>query len=133
VTARLERVLHVEDDASIRAVARVALEKVGGLTVLSCASGDEALTQAPAFAPQLILLDVMMPDMDGPTTLQRLSEVMDLQAVPVIFMTAKVRPDELDGYRRLGAFDVIIKPFAPLSLAAELEARWRNFHRIQGG
>lgn len=124
----LQRVLHVEDDASIQAVARVALEIVGGLQVLSCSSGQEALDQVAAFAPDFILLDVMMPGMDGPETLSRLSAVVDLTRIPVAFMTAKVQPAEIEHYRSLGARDVIVKPFDPMQLAAQIKAIWAAAH-----
>lgn len=122
--AELTRILHVEDDRSIQAVAKVALEAVGGYTVLSCASGQEALDRVQGFAPDFILLDVMMPGMDGPQTLARLAALIDLERIPVVFMTAKVQPAEIEEYRRLGARDVIIKPFDPMQLAAQVRRIW---------
>lgn len=124
----LTRILHVEDDPSIQAVARVALEAVGGFTVLSCASGQEALERIQGFAPDFILLDVMMPGMDGPQTLEKLGERLDLQQIPVVFMTAKVQPAEIEHYRNLGARDVIIKPFDPMQLAAQVRQIWSRAH-----
>lgn len=122
--AELKRILHVEDDPSIQAVARVALEAVGGFQVLSCSSGQDALDQVQGFAPDFILLDVMMPGMDGPQTLTRLSQLVDIGQVPVAFMTAKVQPAEIAHYRDLGALDVIIKPFDPMQLAAQVRKIW---------
>jgi CheY-like chemotaxis protein len=126
--AELTRILHVEDDPSIQAVAKVALEAVGGFTVLSCASGQEALEQIQGFAPDFILLDVMMPGMDGPQTLEKLGERVDLRQIPVVFMTAKVQPAEIEHYRSLGAHDVIIKPFDPMQLAAQVRRIWSRAH-----
>ncbi|MGQ7959936.1 response regulator [Pseudomonas sp. SP16.1] len=126
--SELKRILHVEDDPSIRAVARVALEAVGGFEVLSCANGQEALDQVLGFAPDFILLDVMMPGMDGPQTLERLRELIDIDEVPVVFMTAKVQPGEVAQYRNLGARDVIIKPFDPMQLAAQVRQIWSQRH-----
>lgn len=123
----LERVLHVEDDASIRMVASVALEKVGKLKVLSCEGGAQALALAADFDPQIILLDVMMPQMDGPATLQQLKQRLDLSARLVLFMTAKVQQQEQDYYQSIGAFGVIIKPFDPMTLAAQLQQHWERF------
>lgn len=120
----LKRILHVEDDPSIQAVARVALEAIGGFQVLSCSSGAQALREAAHFAPQFILLDVMMPGMGGPETLARLREQLDLTDVPVAFMTAKVQPDEIDHLRGLGAREVIIKPFDPMLLAGQIRSIW---------
>lgn len=122
----LQRVMYVEDDPDIQAVARLALELVGGFTVKVCASGEEALREAEAFAPEIILLDVMMPGMDGPTTLQALRALPALATVPVAFMTAKVQPAEVAQYKALGARDVIPKPFDPMTLASQVRAIWEG-------
>ncbi len=124
----LKRILHVEDDPSIQAVARVALEAVGGFQVLSCSGGQEALDQVQGFAPDFILLDVMMPGMDGPQTLERLGQLVDIGQIPVAFMTAKVQPKEIEHYRSLGARDVIIKPFDPMQLATQIRTIWSQAH-----
>lgn len=124
----LQRILHVEDDPSIQAVAKVALEAVGGFRVLSCCCGQDALDQVLGFAPDFILLDVMMPDMDGPQTLERLRQLVDIERVPVVFMTAKVQPCEVEHYRSLGARDVIIKPFDPMQLASQVRRIWSQRH-----
>ena len=124
MSAVLQRVLYVEDDADIRTIASMALEVVGGFTLQACASGAEALAAAEAFVPQLLLLDVMMPGMDGPTTLARLRELPATRDVPVIFMTAKVQASEVQHYRALGALGVISKPFDPMTLAAQVQALW---------
>jgi two-component system, OmpR family, response regulator len=124
----LTRILHVEDDPSIQAVAKVALEAVGGFKVLSCSSGQEALDQIQGFAPDFILLDVMMPGMDGPQTLEKLRLLVDIGLIPVAFMTAKVQPAEIQHYRSLGARDVIIKPFDPMQLAAQVRQIWNQAH-----
>ncbi len=120
----LKRILHVEDDPSIQAVVKVALEAIGGFQVLSCSSGRQALEEVGGFDPQFILLDVMMPGMGGPETLARLAERVDLQQVPVAFMTAKVQPGEVDHLRQLGARDVIVKPFDPMRLAGQIRSIW---------
>lgn len=129
----LQRVLYVEDDADIRTIASMALEVVGGLTLQACASGAEALEAAEGFAPQLLLLDVMMPGMDGPTTLARLRERPALREVPVIFMTAKVQAAEVEHYKALGALGVITKPFDPMALAGQVQALWQDRARGQPG
>lgn len=123
----LQRVLHVEDDPSIRMVTSVALEKVGKLQVLSCEGGQQALEKAEAYDPQVLLLDVMMPQMDGPTTLGELRKKLDLSRRLVLFMTAKVQQKELDYYLSIGAHGVIIKPFDPMTLAAQIHQHWTNF------
>ena len=122
------RVLMVEDDPDIRAVAHLSLTAVGGFSVVQCASGTEALKQAPGFAPDLVLLDVMMPDMDGPTTLRALQQLPCMAGVPLVFMTAKVQPQEVLAYRDLGAADVVAKPFDPMTLPTTLRAIWTRHH-----
>ena len=126
--AELKRILHVEDDRSIQAVAKLALETLGGFEVLSCLSGQEALDQVQGFNPDFILLDVMMPGMDGPATLSKLRELVDIEQVPVAFMTAKVQPQEIEQYRQLGAREVIVKPFDPMTLAAQVRDIWSRVH-----
>ena len=125
---RLERILCVEDEEDIRIVAKLALEGIGGFTFLACASGPEAIQEAPGFAPQMILLDVMMPGMDGPTALKSLRMLPGLEATPVVFITAKVQPSEVAHYRELGAVDVISKPFDPMTLSDQLRDIWERRH-----
>lgn len=125
----LERVLHVEDDPSIRMVTSVALEKVGKLKVLSCEGGEQALAKAVEWDPQVLLLDVMMPVMDGPATLKELGKLLDLSERLVLFMTAKVQQKEIEEYLGLGAFAVIIKPFDPMTLARQIQDHWSSFRQ----
>lgn len=126
----LQRILYVEDDHDIQAVARLALEMVGGFTVKICSSGEEAVRDAAAFAPDMILLDVMMPGMDGPTTLKALRQQPAFATVPVAFMTAKVQPAEVAYYKSLSALDVIAKPFDPMALAGQVRAIWEGQHGV---
>ncbi len=125
---QLESILLVEDEQDIRVIARMALEKVGGFTVEIRKSGREAVERARDFAPDLILLDVMMPEMDGPTTLARLREIPSLAQVPVVFMTAKVQQHEVEQYLKLGAVGVISKPFAPMELPDRVRALFAKAH-----
>lgn len=120
----LEKILYVEDEPDIQAVARLALEHLGGFVVELCGSGHEALERFPSFKPDMILLDVMMPGMDGPTTLRALRALPDGERTPVVFMTAKVQPQEIAQYKQLGAIDVIPKPFDPMALAERVRAIW---------
>ena len=125
---KLQRIIHVDDDDSIRAVAKIALERVGKFTLLSCTSGNEALEKIVEFAPEMILLDVMMPGMDGPTTLKNLKQTMDLKEVAVVFMTAKVQSAEIEYYKSIGACNVVLKPFDAMSLSEQLEQYWKEFN-----
>lgn len=120
-----ERILLVEDDTDIQVVGQLALEAVGGFTVEVCSSGQEALDRVGAFAPDLILLDVMMPGMDGQTTLAHLRQDTATANIPVIFMTAKVQPAEIKSYQALGAMNVIAKPFDPMTLSETIRALWQ--------
>ncbi|MBN2741850.1 MAG: response regulator [Rhodobacteraceae bacterium] len=120
------RILHVDDDDDIRAIAQLALEVVGQLEVHQCASGQEALLAAPDFAPDLFLLDVMMPGMTGEDTLAALRNIPGMKNTPVIFMTAKAQTDDVARLMSLGAAKVITKPFDPLTLASEVVEIWRQ-------
>ena len=122
----LKRILYVEDDEDIRTVTAMALEAVGGFTVIACSSGNEALAAAPDANADLILLDVMMPGMDGLATLSALRGLSQTAATPVIFMTAKVQASEIQHYMDLGATAVIAKPFDPMTLSAQIGEIWRK-------
>lgn len=123
----LKRILMIEDEPDIQAVAQLALEALGGFQVRICGSGAEGVQAATAFEPDLILLDVMMPGMDGPSTLRALRNLPKMVATPVIFMTAKVQPQEIAEYRALGVLDVIAKPFDPMTLAETILAIWERY------
>lgn len=120
----LTRITYVEDEPDIRAVAQIALEDLGGFTVDMCRSGREALEKAPSFEPDMIILDVMMPGMDGIETYRALKADERLAVAPVVFMTAKVQSHEIESYRALGAAGVIPKPFNPLTLPDQVRAMW---------
>lgn len=120
----LQRILYVEDDADIQTVARLALEMLGGYEVRVCSSGAEALQTVPGWEPDLVLLDVMMPVMDGPATLQALQRLPGWGGRPVVFMTARVQPEEVAAYIDMGAVGVIAKPFDPTTLAQQVQALW---------
>jgi two-component system, OmpR family, response regulator len=124
----LAHIMLIEDDPDIQMVGRLALESVGGFRVTVCSSGEEGLAAAPVARPDLILLDVMMPLLDGPATLARLREIPDLSRTPVIFMTAKVQSHEVSSYLSQGAIAVIPKPFDPMALAATIAGIWEQYH-----
>ncbi|MGD8483661.1 MAG: response regulator, partial [Thioalkalispiraceae bacterium] len=99
---------------------------VGGFDVSICSSGEEALQSAAQFAPQLLLLDVMMPGMDGPTTLSELHKQDELRDIPAIFMTAKVQPQEIEQLLTYGAIGVVAKPFDPMTLSDTIRKIWNE-------
>ena len=117
--ARDLRLLYAEDASDIRQVVELALEGEG-FELKLCSSGQEALDSAADFRPDVVLLDVMMPNMDGPTVLRHLREIAGLERTPVIFITARVQPKEVERFKALGAIDVIAKPFDPLTLGAQI-------------
>jgi CheY-like chemotaxis protein len=122
----LGKILFVEDEEDIRTVATMALEMVGGFEVQACASGAEALEAAPLAGADLLLLDVMMPGMDGPATLAALRRIPATARTPVIFMTAKVQSGEIASYVALGALGVIPKPFSPMAFPDEIRRLWEK-------
>ena len=120
----LKTILYVEDDEDIRTIATMALEALGGFLVIGCSSGAQALERAPVCAADLILLDVMMPGMDGPETLRELRKVPETSNTPVIFMTAKVQSSEIQKYKDMGAVEVIAQPFDPMTLSDQIKSVW---------
>ena len=120
----LRRISYAEDEPDIRAVAELALTTVGGFEMDISADGVEALDRIPAYGPDLILLDVMMPGLDGPEVLRRLAEMDSTRDVPVILMTAKAQKHEIERYMALGAAGVIAKPFDPMTLHQQVQQIW---------
>ena len=114
------RVLIVDDEPDIRTIGELSLSAIGGWQVVQAASGAEALERLAADRPDLVLLDVMMPGMDGPTTLAKMRETEAGQHLPVIFMTARTQRSDVESYLELGAIGVIAKPFEPMTLADEI-------------
>jgi two-component system, OmpR family, response regulator len=125
-SSALRTVLYVDDEPDIREVVHLALSLADGVTVHTCESGDQALLQIPRLRPDLLILDVMMPGMDGPTTMSRLRADPELAEIPVIFMTAKAMPQEVARFREMGAIGVIAKPFDPMQLAQQVLTLWNK-------
>ena len=115
------RILHVDDEPDIRDIVDMSLGLDPDFEVRECASGSEAIAAAAEWSPQLILLDVMMPKMDGPATLAELRKNPRTAGIPVVFMTARAQTRELERFMSLGAQGVILKPFDPMKLAAEVQ------------
>jgi len=120
----LHSILYVEDDVYIRTTAKLVLEVIGKFNVRECCSGREALLAARDFYPDLILLDVMMPELDGVDTLDMLRQLPHLAATPALFVTSLTEPEDIARYLEAGAIGVIPKPVAPLRLSAQLNALW---------
>jgi CheY-like chemotaxis protein len=116
----MTRVLHADDDLDILELAHLALDELGGLEVLQLPSGKDLIETALSFKPDLILLDVMMPDISGEELIAKIKEAEHLKNIPVVFMTAKGNQMAKDSLLALGASAVVIKPFDPLVLADRL-------------
>ena len=115
-----KRVLVIDDEDDIREIAQDCLEIMGGYEVFTASSGSEGLADARAHQPDAILLDMMMPDMDGSTTFQKLQEDASIKSIPVILLTAKVHSSDRLRFAELGVAGVIAKPFDPISLSSQV-------------
>ena len=128
MSVTLAHVLCIDDEDDILQVAKLSLEMVGGLQVSLCRGSKQAVEEAARLRPDMILLDVMMPERDGPATLVALRADAATAAIPVVFMTAKVQPAEVAHYLSLGAVGVISKPFDPMTLPDQIKALWNKNH-----
>lgn len=124
------RILHVDDEADIREIVNMSLGLNPDFEVRACASGAEAVAAAVEWSPSLILLDVMMPGMDGPMTLKQLHKDPQTSDIPVLFMTARVQTREVEHFIALGAQGVISKPFDPMTLASQVRSHLQALNRI---
>ena len=123
----LNKIMLVEDDTDIQFITRLSLETVGDYEVQVCGSGAEALEAVCAYAPDLILLDVMMPGMDGLATMRALRKLPGMAATPVVFFTANAQDQVRQDLIRRGALDVIVKPIKPNALVEQIRAIWQLF------
>lgn len=123
---KFERVMCVEDDPDIRLILDFSIGRIGGFSLCLCDGGQEALNKVESFRPQLILLDVMMPDMSGPETLERLRTLPVMRGVPIVFLTAKAMQDEVEELLAYGATGIIVKPFDPVALPENIRIFWEH-------
>ncbi len=122
----LNRICYVEDDVDIQRIVRMSLERVGKMTVEIVGDSTRAVEAITAFKPDLVLLDWMMPVMDGPAVFRKMREHAETKDVPVVFITAKASQHELDELRAMGAAGVISKPFSPKELPNQLRSIWKS-------
>jgi CheY-like chemotaxis protein len=122
----LEKICYVEDDEDIQRIVRMSLERVGKMQVEIVTDPHAAIAAITAFKPDLVMLDWMMPGMDGPTLYRKMKEVPEVRDLPVVFITAKASPKELEELRGLGAAGTISKPFSPKDLPEQLRAIWKT-------
>lgn len=120
VPVKIRHILIVDDDDDIREVAALSLEAVAGWKVSTAISGAEGIRIAPGLQPDAILMDVMMPGMDGPTTFRAMQQVAGIAHIPVILLTAKVQAQDQRRFADLGVAGVLFKPFDPLLLAKQI-------------
>jgi two-component system, OmpR family, response regulator len=125
---KLQRILYVDDQLDILKIATLAMVKHGGFDVQACSSGEEALVLASDYKPDLLLLDVVMPGMDGPATLKHLRDIRQTAYTPAIFFTAHTEPADIAKYLATGAIDLIPKPFDPVTLTGTIRAIWAWHH-----
>jgi len=124
----LKNVLYVDDDADIREIVQMSLSLDGDMAVHLSDGGERALVKMRDERPDLVMLDVMMPGMDGPSILARMRADDDLRHIPVIFMTAKANSSEVARFRGMSAIGVIAKPFDPMALGGQVKALWKSHH-----
>jgi two-component system alkaline phosphatase synthesis response regulator PhoP len=120
------KVLVIDDEEDVRYVAQMSLGRVGGMTVRQACSGAEGITLARTEQPDFILLDMMMPGMDGAATFHALRADVATAAIPVVFLTAKAMTSEVERLQELGAKGVVLKPFDPMTLADEIRSILRS-------
>ena len=121
---KFERVMCVEDDPDIRLILDFSIGRMGGFSLCLCSGGQEAIDKIESFRPQLVLLDVMMPEMSGPQTLLKLRELPAMEGVPIVFLTAKAMQDEVEELLAYGATGIIVKPFDPVALPDNIRIYW---------
>lgn len=119
---RRRKILHVEDDKDVQEITRIALQLSDDFELLQCLSATEALGVAADFCADILLLDVMMPEMTGDTLLAKLRELPHYAEIPAIFMTARAHDGEIAALKQAGGIAVIVKPFDPLSLGQQITA-----------
>lgn len=124
----LKKILYAEDDSDIQTIVQVALWAYSDLDLKICNNGQLLLDCVESYKPDLILLDIMMPVMDGLTTCRRLKLNDKTKNIPVVFLTAKAQVQEIEMYRNVGILGVLIKPFEPSTLANKLQELWA-FHK----
>jgi len=124
----LQRILLADDEPDILEISRIALETVGGFDVSVCSSGKTLLERLSEFEPDLVIVDVLMPDMTGPEVFEEIRRRPEFDAVPVIYLTGVIQEEELEDLRKAGVADIILKPFDPMTLADRINDVWKGTH-----
>jgi len=121
----LQRILLADDEPDILEIARIALETVGGFEVSVCTSGETLLDRLSEFEPDLVIVDVLMPDMTGPEVFEEIRRP-EFDELPVVYLTGVIQEEELNGLHETGVADVILKPFDPMTLADRINGIWKG-------
>jgi two-component system OmpR family response regulator len=122
----LQRILIADDEPDILEISKIALETVGGFEVTVCSSGRMLLERLSEFEPDLIIVDVLMPDFTGPEILTEVRRKPELNSVPVVFLTGVIQKDEIEQLKETGVADIILKPFDPMTLADRINNIWKG-------
>lgn len=125
---KLRRIMLADDEVDILEISKIALETIGGYEVAVCTSGRHLLEQLNAFDPDLIVIDVLMPDLTGPQVLEKVRRIPRYVDTPVVYLTGVMQRDGEDDLQSSGAVDVILKPFDPMTLADRIDGIWKKIH-----
>lgn len=117
-----------DDEPDILEISRIALEAIGGYEVAVCTSGRALLEQLADFKPDLIVVDVLMPDLTGPQVLEEIRHIPEYEDIPVVYLTGVMQKEGEDDLRGTGVVDVILKPFDPMTLADRIDRIWKELH-----
>lgn len=132
-TRILQKILYVDDDEDMQLIVEVALSGFADYSLETCSSWDAAKEKIGTFMPDLILLDLMMPEIDGLAALKEIQSIDVIQKIPVIFLTAHLQPSQFGNLEQLGILGVVTKPFKPNLLAGQISALWDNREEAQHG
>jgi len=124
--AELQRILYVDDDPDLLELVHLSLSTIGGIQVATCHSGESAVVATESFRPQLVLLDLNMPGLDGPSTARRIRAVDGFEQIPVVFITAEISAAETDRLFQCGMIGFLRKPLDPMTLPAQVQGIWEN-------
>lgn len=120
----LKKILYAEDEPDLQTVVEMTINAMSNYEIKICDNGKKLLESVEAYNPDLILLDVMMPEMDGPTTFKNLQANEKTKNIPVVFMTAKAQVHEIETFKETGVLGIITKPFDPVNLCSDIEKIW---------
>jgi CheY-like chemotaxis protein len=127
-TVKLQRIMLADDEPDILEISKIALETIGGYEVAVYTSGRALLAQLTEFEPDLIVVDVLMPDLTGPQVLEQIRRVPGYAETPVVYLTGVMQKEGEDDLRTTGPVDIILKPFDPMTLADHIDSIWREIH-----